>query len=54
MNKPLPINVKIEITNNEKNSLKAYCQERGIVFQWFLGQLVKNEIKRLQIEVDNQ
>lgn len=50
MNKPLPINVKIEITQEEKNWLKSYCQAKGIVFQWHLGQLVKNEIKRLKAE----
>ncbi len=46
--------VKIEITTEELNKLRVFCRTNGLKFQWFLGQLVKNEIKRLQIEVDNQ
>ena len=49
MSKPLAINLKVEITKDEKDWLKAYCQSLGLKYQWYLGNLVKEEIRRLKI-----
>lgn len=49
MSKPSVINLKVEITMEEKNWLKSYCQSLGLKYQWYLGQLVKDEIRRLKL-----
>lgn len=53
MSKPLPINLKVEITMEEKEWLKKYCQSLGLKYQWYLGQLVKEEIRKLKQDNKN-
>ena len=42
--------VKLEITTAELDELRSYCRSNGLKFQWYLGQLVRNEINRLKAE----
>jgi hypothetical protein len=43
------LNLKIEIEKEDSEWLKHYCQSLGMRYQWFLGNVLKDEIRRLKI-----
>lgn len=40
------ISVKIELTKAQKRHAKQYAKKHGYSFQWWLGSLVKEELKK--------
>ena len=44
--------VKINVSKEERERAKSIAKSRGMTFQGFLGQLIKNELKRSEAESD--
>lgn len=40
------VSVKIELSKKQKTLAKQYAKKQGYSFQWWLGSLVKEELKK--------